>query len=133
MDHTVPVQELQLAWARLRVEVDCGLRRGAWYRVTRFTPSELFLDVQRYPMPVPRRFLEVMMGRPLRWSVVSRPPDPSKLPADLGAPYAVCPVCRARAPLRGRPAKMACPRCQGMFAVAWDERYLTKDTDKDSP
>src|SRR5437016_13926226 len=32
------VQELRLAWARLRVEVDCGLRRGTWYRVTRFAP-----------------------------------------------------------------------------------------------
>jgi len=35
-----------LAWARLRLEVDCGLRRGTWYRVTRFTPTDIFLDVQ---------------------------------------------------------------------------------------
>ena len=67
MDQSVPVQELQLAWARLRVEADVGLRRGAWYRVTRFTPSEVFLDVQRFPVGVPRRFLEVVLGRPLRW------------------------------------------------------------------
>jgi len=32
--------------ARLREDVDCGLRRGTWYRVTRFTPTEIFLDVQ---------------------------------------------------------------------------------------
>ncbi|HLB81886.1 MAG TPA: hypothetical protein VJJ54_02250 [Gemmatimonadales bacterium] len=126
MDQSVPVQELQLAWARLRVEVDVGLRRGAWYRVTRFTPAEVFLDVQRFPLAVPRRYLEVVLGRPLRWSVVPRPRDPTKLPPALGAPYAVCPVCRTRAPLDGRPGKMPCPQCQGVFGVAWDERYLTK-------
>lgn len=126
MDQSVPVQELQLAWARLRVEADVGLRRGAWYRVTRFTPSEVFLDVQRFPIGVPRRYLEVVLGRPLRWSVVPRPRDASKLPPGLGVPYAVCPVCRTRAPLEGRPGKMTCPKCQGVFAVAWDERYLAK-------
>jgi hypothetical protein len=126
MDQSVPVQELQLAWARLRVEADVGLRRGAWYRVTRFTPSEVFLDVQRFPVGVPRRFLEVVLGRPLRWSVVPRPRDATKLPTELGDPYAVCPVCRTRAALDGRPGKMPCPKCQGMFAVAWEERYLTK-------
>jgi len=126
MNPSVPVQELQLAWARLRVEADVGLRRGAWYRVTRFTPSEVFLDIQRSPIGVPRRLVEVVLGRPLRWSVVPRPRDASKLPPQLGAPYAVCPVCRTRAPLEGRPGKMACPRCQGVFAVAWEERYLTQ-------
>ena len=130
MDQSVPLQELQLAWARLRVEADVGLRRGAWYRVTRFTPSEVFLDVQRFPIAVPRLFLEVVLGRPLRWSVVPRPRDPTKLPPALGAPYAVCPVCRTRTSLDGRPGKMPCPKCQGMFAVAWDERYLTKGETK---
>ena len=131
MGQSLPVQELQLAWARLRVEADVGLRRGAWYRVTRFTPSEVFLDVQRYPIGVPRRFLEVVLGRPLRWSVVPRARDPDKLPPGLVAPYAVCPVCRTRAPLAGRPGKMACPKCQGMFVVAWDEHYLAKGETKD--
>ncbi|PYO27758.1 MAG: hypothetical protein DMD73_08085 [Gemmatimonadetes bacterium] len=113
------------------MEADVGLRRGAWYRVTRFTPSEVFLDIQRSPIGVPRRLVEVVLGRPLRWSVVPRPRDASKLPPQLGAPYAVCPVCRTRAPLEGRPGKMACPKCQGMFGVAWEERYLTKSETKD--
>lgn len=119
--------DLQLVWARLRVEADCGLRRGAWYRVMRFTPADAFLDIQRCAVPVPRRLLDVMLGRPRRWSVVSQPRDPGKQPPELGAPYAVCPVCRVRAPLRGRPLTLACPRCQGDFAIAWDERYLADD------
>ena len=119
------VQELRLAWARLRVEVDCGLRRGTWYRVTRFAPSEVFLDVQHCSVAVPRLLLDLVVSRPTRWSVVPRPRDAAKLPPELGAPYAVCPGCRARAPLQGRPTKLSCPRCQGVFAVAWDERYLT--------
>ena len=121
------VQEPRLAWARLRVEVDCGLRRGTWYRVTAFAPSEVFLDVQRCPVAVPRRLLELVVGRPTRWSVVPRPRDPAKLPPELGAPYAVCPGCRARAPLPGSPATLACPRCREEFAVAWDEGYLTEE------
>ena len=110
----------------MRVEVDCGLRRGTWYRVTAFAPSEVFLDVQRCPVAVPRRLLELVVGRPTRWSVVPRPRDPAKLPPELGAPYAVCPGCRARAPLPGSPATLACPRCREVFAVAWDEGYLTE-------
>src|SRR2546421_10616949 len=123
MDQSVPVQELQLAWARLRVEADVGLRRGAWYRVTRFTPSEVFLDVQRFPIGVPRRLLEGGLGRPLRWSVVPRPRDASKLPPQLGAPYPVCPVCRPRGPLQGRPGHMARPKCHGTLAAPRGARY----------
>jgi len=121
------VRDLQLAWARLRVDVDCGLRRGTWYRVTRFTPSEVLLDVRHCPMAIPRRWLDVVFGQPHQWSVVPRAPDPAKLPPELGAPYGVCPACRARAPLQGQPATLGCPRCQRVFAVAWDERYLTEE------
>lgn len=124
MDETL--QELRLAWARLRVEVDCGLRRGTWYRVTRFTPAEIFLDVQHCPVAVSRHLLDLCVGLPHRWSVVPRPRDAAKLPPELGAPYAVCPACRARSPLNGSPATLACPRCRGVFMVAWDERYLTE-------
>src|SRR3989442_10388330 len=123
MDQTA--QELRLAWARLRVDVDCGLRRGTWYRVTRFTPADIFLDVQHCSVAIPRRLLELLVGRPHRWSVVPRPRDAAKLPPELGAPYAVCPGCRARAPLKGRPTTLGCPRCRGAFGVAGDERNLT--------
>jgi hypothetical protein len=119
-------QELRLAWARLRVEVDCGLRRGTWYRVTRFTPAQIFLDVQHCSIAVPRPLLDLLVGRPHRWSVVPQPRDAAKLPPELGAPYAVCPGCRARSPLKGSPATLTCHRCRGVFAVAWDERYLTE-------
>ena len=121
------LQELRLAWARLRVEADCGLRRGTWYRVTGFAPSEVFLDVQRCAVAVPRRLLQLVLGPPTRWSVVPRPRDPAKLPPELGAPYAVCPGCRARAPLPGSAATLTCPGCREVFAVACDERYLTEE------
>jgi len=90
----------------------------------RFTPAEIFLDVQHSQFAVPRRLLNLVIGRPTRWSVVPRPRDAAKLPPALGAPYAVCPGCRGRAPLEGSPAQLTCPRCRGVFAVAWDERYL---------
>ena len=72
------VQELRLAWARLREDVDCGLRRGTWYRVTRFTPSDIFLDLQNCPVAVPRRLLDLVVGLPTTWSVVPRPRDVTK-------------------------------------------------------
>jgi hypothetical protein len=121
------VQELHLAWARLRVDVDCGLRRGTWYRVTRFTPTDIFVDVQHSQFAVPRPLLDLVIGRPTRWSVVPRQRKAARLPPELGAPYAVCPGCRVRTQLEDTPAKLTCPRCQGDFAVAWDERYLSED------
>src|SRR3981081_874038 len=80
------VQEPRLAWARLRVEGECGLRRGTWSRVTGFAPSEVFLDVQRCPVAVPRRLLELVVGRPTRWSVVPRRCAPPKPPPGLRRP-----------------------------------------------
>src|SRR5207237_95565 len=85
----------------------------AWYRVTRFTPSEVFLDVQRFPIAVPRRFLEVVLGRPLRWSVVPGPRDPTKLPPTLGAPYAVCPRVPDTHPARGTARQDGVPPVSG--------------------
>src|SRR5436309_3289590 len=70
MDQAVP--DLQLAWARLRVDVDCGLRRGTCYRVTRFTPSEVLHDVRHCPIAIPRHWLDVVFGQPHRLSVVRR-------------------------------------------------------------
>jgi len=35
----------------------------------------------------------------------------------------VCPSCRHRQQLAGHAKNLTCERCQGEFAVAWDEHY----------
>jgi hypothetical protein len=113
------------AWARLNQDVSCGLRRGAWYRVVGLTPEDVVLQVpRRERVRVPRRFLQTLFTRPRRWTVVPGPAEPAGEPEHWRARYAVCPVCRARAPITGFSAELRCAKCNGLFGVAWDERYL---------
>ena len=113
------------AWARLKLDVSCGLRRGAWYRVVGLTPEDVVLQVpRRERVRVPRRFLQTLFSRPRRWTVVPGPADTAELPEHWRERYAVCPVCRARAPITGYSAELRCPKCNGLFGVAWDEGYL---------
>jgi len=114
------------AWARLRVDVNCTLRRGAWYRVVRLTREKVVLDVTDEQVPVLRRLLNTVFAQPSRWTVVPRPSDAINLPSDWGTRYAVCPACQGRAPISGFSLELACPHCRGVFAVAWDERYLKR-------
>ncbi len=88
-------------WARLQVDVNCPLRRGAWYRVANLTPGDALLDVNRSQVPVPRASLKIVSAAPQFWTVVSRPRDAKGLPTTWGDKYAVCPACRQRAPLKG--------------------------------
>ena len=124
-----PLQEQPVAWARLRVDVNCGLRRGAWYRIVQVAGNDAVLELTPEPVPVPCRLLETVFHRPFRWSVVPRPRDVHSVPSAWGSRYAVCPVCRTRAPFAGHPVDLRCPRCHGEFAVAWDERYLAPGRD----
>ena len=117
--HGVIPHELQ--WARLQLDVNRGLRRGAWYRVIRATDDGIILDVNRTPLTVPDAWLETVTGPPRCWSVVSRPRDVVKLPATWGDRYLTCPACRNRAPVRGHPLMMRCSRCRDMFVVDWAE------------
>jgi len=112
-----------------RVDVNCGLRRGAWYRIVQVAGNDAVLELTPEPVPVPRRLLETVFHRPFRWSVVPRPHDALNVPSDWGSSYAVCPVCRTRAPVAGRPVDLRCPRCHGVFGVAWGERYLAPGRD----
>src|ERR1051325_4500955 len=57
-------------WARLRVDVNCGLRRGAWYPVVRFVKSRAILDVTDDRVPVARDRLQITFTQPLPWSLV---------------------------------------------------------------
>ena len=114
------------AWARLKQDVNCGLRRGAWYRVVGLTPEDAVLQVpRRERVRVPRRFLQTLFSRPRHWTVVPRSEHTQDLPDHWRARYAVCPVCRARAPITGYILDMQCAKCHGQFGIAWDERYLT--------
>jgi hypothetical protein len=114
-----------MRWGRLQVDISCQLRRGAWYRVTQLAPLKVILDVNRKLLAVPNFLLEVISTPPRRWTVVPRPRNARVLPAGWGAQYAVCPSCRERAALRGRPLRMECWRCKTEFDVAWDEAYLS--------
>ena len=113
-----------MQWGRLQVDVNCALRRGAWYRVAGLAALEAILDVNRRPLKVPHYLVEVVSRPPTRWSVVPRPEGAGELPSEWGPHYGVCPSCRERAALRGRPLRLECKRCRGEFDVAWDEAYL---------
>src|SRR5881409_3826627 len=40
-------------WGRLQVDIDCQLRRGAWYRVTELESLQAILDVNRRRLAIP--------------------------------------------------------------------------------
>lgn len=122
-------------WARLQADIDVNLRRGAWYRLLKIEGFDAVVDVNRKPVPVVRAFLQISTSPPRRWTVVATPtatatPRTARaaraVPADMGSHYAVCPSCRDRVPLHGRPRRMLCRRCSVDFAVAWDEHYLAQ-------
>jgi len=110
-------------WARVRGDRNFGARRGAWHELLRLTPDEAIIAVGQRSVSIPRASVQVVPVRPHSWSVVPRPSDAVNLPLSWGSKYAVCPSCGERAPLRGQPTEMACPRCKGVFAVAWDDPY----------
>ncbi len=110
-------------WARVRGDVNCNVRRGAWYEVVRVSPEEVVLDVNQRSVSIARSSVQVVPLRPQRWSVVARPHDAINLPLSWGSRYAVCPNCRHRSPLRGHATELRCPRCTGVFAIAWDDPY----------
>ena len=115
-----------LQWGRLQANVDCSLRRGAWYRVTAIGELEAVVDIGRKPQSVPSFLLEIVSAPPRRWTVVPRPEGAVHMPQAWGTQYAVCPSCRERAalPARGRPRNLTCDRCRGAFEIDWTEGYL---------
>lgn len=106
-------------WARLRAEASVPLRRGAWYRVLRITPSDAVLDVHQRPINVPRPVLHMAPRPPSVWEVVPRPPNAKNLPLSWGARYCVCPKCHQRSSLPKGPTALRCASCGGVFEVGW--------------
>ena len=115
---------LAFHWARLKANVKCALRRGAWYRILKLTAMEAVLDVKGKPVAVSRGTLQLSPEPALRWTVVPSPKDAPRFPTAWGPRYAVCPNCRDRAQLEGEPPSMRCHRCNGFFEIAWNEPYL---------
>ena len=111
-------------WGRLQADVNCRLRRGAWYRILRVAPLEAVVDVNRRPIAVPRYLIEITSNPPRRWTIVPTPKAARRVFAEFGEAYAVCPSCRHRMALKGRPRRMQCSGCKYDFDVAWDEAYL---------
>jgi hypothetical protein len=114
-----------MRWARLQVDLNLALRRGAWYRVQEVRSLEVLVDVNHRSLLVPAAFLQVVQTPPRKWTVVPRPANAVRLPEDWKQ-YAVCPSCGERAPLERRPPVMQCGRCRGTFEVAWKDPYRPK-------
>src|SRR2546430_9177345 len=112
-----------MQWARLQANLNIRLRRGAWYRIRQVGPLQAVLEVRGQPLQVPSAFLQIVETPPRRWTVVPRPDDAVRVPPSWGDHYAVCPSCRERQPLEGRPAAMHCNRCRGNFDIDWRESY----------
>ena len=114
-----------MVWARLQADLNCNLRRGAWYRLIKAEGLGALVDVKGKPVPVVRAFLQMSTSPPRKWTVVPRPKSVPRS-VQIGDRYAVCPSCRDRVALRGKPNRMLCTRCRVEFAVDWDEQYLTR-------
>src|SRR2546421_13039155 len=112
-----------MKWGRLVVNVDCALRRGAWYRVARIATLQATLDVNRKPLIVPHFLVQIVTQPPRCWSVVPRPKLARQLPPEWGPHYAVCPSCRKRVSLPGHPRRLECGRCRGEIDVPWAVGY----------
>jgi hypothetical protein len=118
---------MQRKWVRLQADLNCNLRRGAWYRLLSVERLAVVVDVNHQPVPIVRAFVQITESAPRRWTVVPTPSCTARpLPLDLGTHYAVCPSCRDRVALHGRPPRLLCRRCGVDFAVAWDEHYLAE-------
>jgi len=112
---------METQWARPRADANRGLRRGAWYRVIALTPRAVIIDVNHETRTVPREGVEIVDTPPQHWSVVPRPHDAVRVPEDWGDRYALCPACRNRTVIKSHPDTLCCPRCAGVFQIAWDE------------
>ncbi|HUL50239.1 MAG TPA: hypothetical protein VLT79_09525 [Gemmatimonadales bacterium] len=108
-------------WARVRGDVNCSVRRGAWYQVVRLMPDAVVLEVGQRSVSVPRELLQILPLRPNRWSVVQRPYDAVDLPIKWGSRYGVCSVCQHRMPLESQQKTLSCSRCGSTAEVAWRE------------
>ncbi len=119
-------------WARLQSSAPCGLRLGAWYPVTGLTAREAQVQVRGRVLMVPRSLLELRTTPPLEWTVAPGGTDTARGLVGARDDYLVCPNCRHRDALPdARVPRMRCSRCNEVFSIAWDERYLRTGRGRD--
>lgn len=106
-------------WARVKGDINCSIRRGAWYQVLRLTPDAAILEVGQRSLSVPRELLQIEQFRPHLWSVVARPYDAIDLPLTWGSRYGVCPGCKARMPLQREQWQLQCASCGETQEIDW--------------
>ena len=115
---------IEQQWARVKGVATSGLRRGAWYRVVQLTSRDAVVAVEEQKVRLPRGSLEFASAPPHTWTLVTTPAAARGMPVRAGELYAVCPGCRSRAPLRGSPQSMRCPRCGRVYKVGWEEWFI---------
>src|SRR5260370_16607483 len=91
-------------WARLKADVKCALRKGAWYRILKLTSTEVVLDVRGKPLSVPRGQLQLSSEPALRWSVVPSPKHTARFPPPWRPTHAASPTSPDRPHLHSTPA-----------------------------
>ena len=111
-------------WARLCEDVDCGVRRGAWYETVSVGQFEVSVAVHGQERTFARDTFEIVSTRPTRWTIVINANNAPVIPARWPRGYAVCPQCAMRQLPMGRPQVLRCDGCNGLYEVAWDEPYL---------
>jgi hypothetical protein len=72
----------------------------------------------------PRHHFEVSAVGPTLWTIVTQAGNSSRIPNQWKKGYAVCPSCRWRQLVLGRPKTMLCEGCYLEFEINWDEPYL---------
>jgi len=115
-----------LGWARCTERMADILRRGAWYPVVEETPDGgVVVEVDQQRIRVKRGDVSIRKEPPTEWSIVVRTGvmRPTWSGAGSSAPttYAVCPVCRERQYMDGKPKEMECRRCKKLAPVNWVE------------
>src|SRR2546430_12625139 len=68
--------------------------RSTLFPYTTLFRSQAIIEVRGRQFEVPAPFIEVIEKPPRKWTVVPRPRDAVRLPANWGDRYAVCPSCR---------------------------------------
>ena len=114
----------QKQWVRLNADVDCGLRRGGWYPAISVNKMEVVLRVHGKNKAFTRELFEVSGSGPTQWTIVSHAGNSRRIPARWTEGYGVCPSCRWRQLVLGRPRTMLCEGCYEEFEVDWDTVYL---------
>ena len=114
----------------MRQDIDCGLRRGAWYQTVVRGWTEALLEVHGKQRSIPLRYLEIVPMRPDWWTIVSHAGNATVIPERWAKGYAVCPRCSYRQLPIGRPSKLRCDDCNGVFEVAWNKPYLAATSDE---